>query len=122
VAESPAAFLSYVHFDDEHDNGRITEFRKHLSAEVRVQTGKDFPIFQDKKIEWGENWKKRIQKSLTGSTFLIPVLTPNFFNSEACLEELEIFLKREKQLKRGDLILPVYYIEKVTKAHEGKTG
>jgi hypothetical protein len=29
------AFLSYVHSDDEHDNGGLTQFCKRLSAEVK---------------------------------------------------------------------------------------
>lgn len=120
AVHKPAAFLSYVHFDDEHDAGKITEFRKRLSAEVHVQTGREFTIFQDKNIEWGENWKKRIKKSLNSATFLIPVITPNFFSSDACLEELEIFLKREARLKRDDLILPVYYVECPILGNENK--
>lgn len=49
----PAAFMSYVHFDDEHDHGQLTEFRKRLSGEVRMQTGDDFAIFQDRDhINW----------------------------------------------------------------------
>ncbi len=38
-------------------------------------------------------------------------MTPRFFNSLACRGELERFLKREQELERGDLILPVYYID-----------
>jgi cobaltochelatase CobT len=50
----PIAFMSYVHFDDQRENGRLTQFRDHLSAEVRVQTGEEFPIFQDRTdIRWG---------------------------------------------------------------------
>jgi len=53
----PVAFMSYVHFDDTHENGRLTQFRERLSAEVRMQTGEEFPIFQDRNdIRWGQNW------------------------------------------------------------------
>ena len=44
----PAAFMSYVRFEDEHEGGRLTEFRERLSAEVQMQTGEEFPIFQDR--------------------------------------------------------------------------
>jgi hypothetical protein len=51
----PIAFLSYVHSDDEHDNGGLTQFCKPLSAEVKVQTGEEFHIFQDRTdIKLGE--------------------------------------------------------------------
>jgi F-box protein 11 len=103
--------MSYVRFDDKHENGRLTEFRNRLSGEVRMQTGEDFPIFQDRNdIQWGQNWQERIEDSIDEVTFLIPIITPGFFNSPACRDELERFLTREKELKRSDLILPVYYV------------
>ena len=108
----PAAFMSYVRFDDEHDDGRLSEFRNRLSGEVRLQTGEEFPIFQDRNdILWGQNWQKRIEESLDHSTFLICILTPGFFKSPACRKEVERFVEREKKLGRGDLILSVYHVE-----------
>jgi hypothetical protein len=108
----PAAFMSYVHSDDEHDHGRITELCRYLSAEVRMQTGEEFFIFQDRKdIRWGQNWMGRIEQSLDDVTFLIPILTPSFFRSKFCRNELERFLEREKKLNRDDLVLPVYYVD-----------
>ena len=107
---SPAAFLSYVHSDDEHEDGRITQLRERLSQEVKFQTAEEFPIFQDRDdIKWGQNWEKRIDGALGAVTFLIPILTPSFFKSDYCREEVEKFLGREKQLDRNDLILPIYY-------------
>lgn len=111
MPHKPAAFFSYVHFDDETDGGRLTEFRKRLSAEVRVQTGEEFQIFQDKDLKWGENWKKRIEESLDSTTFFVPIITPSFFNSQPCLDELERFLEREKKLGKEELVLPVYYVD-----------
>jgi TIR domain len=108
----PAAFLSYAHVDDEHDRGSITEFRKALEGEVRVQTGRrDVRIFQDRDdIAWGQEWKVRIESSLDAVTFLVPVLTPSFFASDQCRQELQRFVGRERRLGRRDLILPVYWI------------
>ena len=106
----PAAFMSYVHSDD--NRGRLTEFRERLGDEVRVQIGEEFLIFQDRKdIQWGENWKKRIDESLDEVTFLTPIITPSFFKSHACRDELQRFLAREKELKRDDIVLPVYYVD-----------
>lgn len=109
TGQTPAAFLSYVHLDDKHLH--ISEFRQRLSDEVHVQTGEEFPIFQDRNdIFWGQNWKERIDDSIDGATFLVPIITPSFFNSPYCRREVERFLEREKQLRRSDLILPVYYV------------
>jgi parallel beta-helix repeat protein len=111
VSSDPIAFLSYVRFDDQHEDGRLTQFRERLSGEVRLQTGKKFEIFQDRNaITWGEQWQQRIDESLDTVTFLIPILTPGFFNSPACRSEFGRFLERERKLGRRDLILPVYYV------------
>jgi hypothetical protein len=104
--------MSYSHFDDQHDRGKLSELRNLLSGEVRMQTGKEFPIFQDRtSIQWGDNWKKKIVDSLNSVTFLIPIVSPSFFASKPCREELEIFANREKQLGRNDCIFPVYYVD-----------
>lgn len=107
----PAAFMSYVHFDDQHEHGRLSEFCRRLSGEVRLHTGEEFPIFLDQDdIAWGQQWQERLNESLDAVTFLIPIITPSFFKRPVCRAELERFLEREKQLRRNDLILPVYYI------------
>lgn len=110
--QKPIAFMSYVNEDDKYANGKITQFRKHLSSTVKAHRGEPFDIFQDRQdIAWGQQWQERINDSLDAVTFLIPIITPSFFNSTPCRDELERFLKREEKLGRGDLILPVYYIE-----------
>jgi vacuolar-type H+-ATPase subunit H len=110
-SSAPAAFLSYAHVDDECCGGGITEFRKALEGEVRLQTGRDVRIFQDRdSIAWGQEWKARINSSLVAVTFLVPVLTPSFFASDECRRELQWFVDRERRLGRRDLILPVYWI------------
>jgi parallel beta-helix repeat protein len=108
----PLAFLSYAHFADNFDDGYLTQFCLRLSGEVCLQRGDDFPIFQDRKdISWGDCWKERINSSLDTTTFLIPVITPGFFKSEYCREELNRFLERETKLGLDDLILPIYYVD-----------
>ena len=103
--------MSYVRFDDRHDDGWITRFRERLSAEVRAQTGNEFVIFQDRNdIAWGQNWQQRIDEALDTTTLLLVIITPSLFRSPACRTELNQFLARERALGREDLILPIYYI------------
>lgn len=118
----PAGFMSYVRSDDANDNGRISELRKSLEGEIRVQSGEStFHIFQDREdITWGQQWAQRINESLDAVTFLFPILTPAFFKSSACRDELNRFLEREKQLSRNDLILPIYYVDTPLVSHAGK--
>lgn len=110
-SSAPAAFLSYASVDDECSGGGISAFRKALEGEVRLQTGRDIRIFQDRdSIAWGQEWRTRINSSLVAVTFLVPVLTPSFFVSDECRRELQRFVERERRLGRRDLILPVYWI------------
>jgi parallel beta-helix repeat protein len=111
VPGEPAAFMSYVRFDDRHDDGRLSQFRERLGAEVRAQTGEEFAIFQDRNdIAWGQNWQARIDEALDAVTLLLVIVTPSLFRSPACRAEVSRFLEREEKLGRQDLILPVYYI------------
>jgi parallel beta-helix repeat protein len=109
---APAAFLSYVRSDDDHEEGQIRLLQSRLEGEVRMQLGRDdFHIFLDREdIGWGENWRRRIESSLDAVTLLIPVLTPAFFASPECRREVERFLERERELGRDDLVLSIYYL------------
>jgi parallel beta-helix repeat protein len=100
------AFLSYAHADD--DDRNVTKFWEGLRS--AMPQGKSAEIFQDRiHLRWGVDWRKSIRESLNRTTFLIPILTPNFFQSHECRDELKCFLEREYALRRQDLILPVYF-------------
>jgi hypothetical protein len=106
----PDAFLSYTRFDDR--TGYISAFREHLEDAVREVTGDAFEIFQDVDgIGLGQHWPSKLDQLLDQARFFIPILTPNYFRSEACRDELGKFLKAEKDRKRNDLVLPIYHIQ-----------
>ena len=110
-AASPAAFLSYTRFDDQQDEDRISYLKQKLAAEVRTVSAVPFEIFQDRHdIRVGQQWRDRIEQALDSTTLLIAFLTPSFFASEYCRDELKQFLEREKRLQRNDLIFPVLYV------------
>ena len=112
AAKPPDAFLSYTRFDDRHDRGAITQFRLRLANAVRAVTGAPFEIFQDvDDIDIGERWSATLDEMLVRARFFIPILTPSYFQSKACRDELEKFLKAEERAGRKDLILPIYYIQ-----------
>jgi F-box protein 11 len=111
VPGGPVAFMSYVRFNDQHDDGQLSQFRERLAAEVRAQTGEEFAIFQDRNdIAWGQNWQQRIDEALDAVTLLLVIITPRLFRSPPCRAEFYKFMDREQALGRADLILPVYYI------------
>jgi CheY-like chemotaxis protein len=112
VTDPPEAYLSYTRLDDEYFGGAITSLRRLLELGVQVVTGdKTFNIFQDVDgIEFGQKWKKRLTQAISTSRFLIPIVTPLFFKSDPCRDELKQFMQHEASLGRDDLILPVYFV------------
>jgi hypothetical protein len=112
VTDPPEAFLSYTRLDDEYFGGAITSLRRLLELGVQVVTGdRTFNIFQDVDgIEFGQKWKKRLTEAISISRFLIPIVTPLFFKSDPCRDELKQFIEHEKSLGRDDLILPIYFV------------
>ena len=111
MSGEPAAFMSYVLFDDQHDDGQLTQFRERLSTEVRAQTGEKFAIFQDRNdFAWEQKWQQRIHEASEAVTLLVVIITPSLFRSSACRADVQRFLKWEHDLGRQDLILPVYYV------------
>lgn len=61
-------------------------------------------------IKFGQHWPSRPDEALAGARFLIPVLSPLFFRSEPCRDELTKFLELERRAGRRDLILPIYLV------------
>jgi hypothetical protein len=112
VATQSDAFLSYTRLDDEFFGGAITSLRKFLELGVQVVTGnKNFNIFQDiDGIEFGQQWQKGLDQAIVSTRFLIPIITPLFFQSNACRDEFIKFIAHEKRQKRDDLILPIYFV------------
>src|SRR5262245_21323785 len=110
ATKPPDAFLSYTRWDDRRRD--ISAFREHLEHAVQDLTGKPFEIFQDvDDIELGERWSDKLDQILNEARFFIPIVTPSYFESGPCREELEKFLQAEANHDRQDLVLPIYYID-----------
>lgn len=104
----PVGFWSYSRQDDELSFGKLSNLRKLLMAEVQQLYGKErVQIFQDAAaIVHGAEWEREIRTSLTDATFFIPIITPNFIQSEWCSREVSIFLEREQDIYRDHPDLP----------------
>lgn len=109
MTAKPDAFLSYTRFDDRR--GKISDFQAWLSDAVEEVSGRPFEIFQDVEgIGLGQKWKDVLDEMLDQARFFIPILTPKFFSSRPCREELIKFLEMERRAGRQDLVMPVYWI------------
>lgn len=104
--------MSYARTDDDHVKGQLSDFRTELYVQVRLLSGcKDFTIFQDKfSISPGQNWQKRVYEEVDSACVFIAIMTPAFFQSEACREEVERFHKRVSGSQNPYLLLPIYYV------------
>jgi len=109
----PIGFWSYTSSDDEATNGRLSALRVQLAKDLQLKVGRQLrvKIFQDvAAIPHGTDWLKEIRKALAESSFLIPIITPAFLQSEMCCREVMHFREREIELGRDDLIFPLHYV------------
>lgn len=121
-ASNYTAFLSYARFNDQQDVDALSKLSAKLEGEIQTVTAKPFKIFQDRRdIKAGQNWPERINQVLDSATLLVAILTPSFFWSDSCFDEIQYFLKREEKLQRNDLIIPIYYVD-VPGLNRGERG
>ncbi len=110
----PIGFWSYTSSDDTRSGGRLSQLRRLLADELQLLIGRrqQVHLWQDvAAIPHGADWLKEIHKALGESSFLIPIVTPAFLESEMCCQEVTRFRQREQELGRGDLIFPLRYID-----------
>jgi hypothetical protein len=107
-----SGFWSYVHADDDAEGGRIAQLGRDLATEFELLTSESVDLFLDRdSLEWGAEWRTRIETSLANIAFFVPVLTPRYFASPACRTELQSFARRAEQFRVRTLLLPVLYID-----------
>ncbi|MFK4296653.1 hypothetical protein ABH924_001798 [Arthrobacter sp. GAS37] len=113
-------FWSYVHRDDEADSGRIARLARDIVAEYELITGESIELFLDQdQLNWGDDWRGKIDESLSSVAFFIPVLTPRYFQSAECRRELNFFARRANELGIAQLVMPILYAD-VPALHEEK--
>jgi hypothetical protein len=111
IIEGASGFWSYVRQDDEAVGRRITSLARHVQDAYGLITGEVLELFVDRMaLEWGDAWRERIDVAIAGTTFFIPVLTPRYFESSECRQELLKFLGEAKRGGVEQLLLPVYFV------------
>jgi hypothetical protein len=80
-------FYSYAHEDKEW----LEALKKHLSPLRRRAL---IDEFDDRHIEAGEEWEKRIERHLTAADVILLLVSPDFTNSYYCWKETEQALRR----------------------------
>lgn len=108
----PKGFWSYARADDDHMHGALTELRKAVAGEVSMLLGHDVGIFQDiHDLRTGDDWAAKLRAGVSSASFLIPVLTPRFFNRDWCREEVLTYLRLSKEVGVEPRIFPIRFVE-----------
>jgi serine phosphatase RsbU (regulator of sigma subunit)/CRP-like cAMP-binding protein len=101
-------FVSYAKVDN--FQGEISKIIERLNGEWRMQTGLAAPLTWDARVlPPGDVWDEGLTEAREAVMFLIPIVTPAYFESDVCRRELEMFLARERQFGNGELIFPICY-------------
>jgi TIR domain len=109
---STIGFWSYAR-DDDNDLGKaLSNLRVRIERRVRVVSGTDVSVFQDiADIRTGDNWRERLELTLNSASFLVPIVTPRFLNSEWCREEVETFCEAAIVMGQEPMLFPIYFIK-----------
>lgn len=96
----PIGFWSRARPDDDLWGGKLSKVRAALISEVQLQHGRDRVdlLPAEGGFAHGASWERGIFDSLANSSFFVPIITPNFIQSEWCCREVDLFLQRERQL------------------------
>ena len=111
MANPAAGFWSYVRADDDAVEGQIVDLARRIIAHYEMLTASKLELFIDREsLVWGDEWSKRIEDAIAGTTFFIPIITPRYFESEACRRELVNFTGKARSSGLEELLLPVYWV------------
>lgn len=112
---------SYVHPDDQADGGRVSRLARDVTDQFQMLTGEKINLFLDADaLKWGEDWRAKIDDSLSSIAFFIAVLTPRYFMSAECRRELQFFARRATSLGIKELVLPLLYVD-VPRIHDASS-
>lgn len=104
-------FWSYARNDDAHTDNQITELRNRVAGEIALHLGRDIDMFQDiYDLRTGDDWEAALRGNLSAASFLIPVLTPRYFERPWCREEVMTFLRLTSEAGIQPMIFPIYFI------------
>jgi hypothetical protein len=105
-------FWSYVHADDAAETGRIADLARDMVSQYELLTGESISLFLDRdNLEWGDEWRIKVDDSLASIAFFIPILTPRYFLSAECRRELNSFIRKSQALGLTELLMPILYID-----------
>ncbi|WP_016882988.1 MULTISPECIES: toll/interleukin-1 receptor domain-containing protein [unclassified Rhodococcus (in: high G+C Gram-positive bacteria)] len=110
ISDQPAGFWSYVHADNDAENGRVLRLCERIEAEYSLITGNEIHMFVDRDdISWGGRWRETIDDALAATTFFIPIVTARYLKRPECRRELIQFAQHTERRGVKELLLPILY-------------
>lgn len=98
-------FWSYAKLDNKNPH-KLTKLREAFSVVLDEATGSENIIIIDENdLQWGVEWKKRIEELIQESDAMISILTPSYFNSRMCIYEFKL------AKENGKKVYPLYFRE-----------
>lgn len=101
-------FLSYARKDNDAFPGVADKIRAAIEGQYPAETGVAVEVFYDREsLPGGQNWREWIKQSIQGASIFVPIVTMQYFDSQACRDELFAFHDSAEVLGVTDLILPL---------------
>jgi len=107
-----AGFWSYVHQDDAAEGGRISELARDVAGQYELLTGQSIDLFLDRDaIQWGDRWRDSVEAGIQTAAFFVAIITPRYFQSAECRNELQSFARKAKEIGVSELVVSLRYVE-----------
>mgnify|MGYP000916885367 CR=1 FL=1 len=112
-------FVSYAHKDDDkkddEKDGFVKDFVNQLEDHddfIQIFGNKPRVFYDKETIDGGDRWESTIKTGVLTSRFLIVLIGPNYFRSENCAKEFELWVENEMhRCVLGDGIVPVRIVD-----------
>jgi hypothetical protein len=100
-------FMSYANADD-----LVLEFIEPFVSSLRhmvlADQGRTLDVFVDREsVDWGADWQAAIQQGIESAMVFMPIVTRQYFDRQACRDELLAFASEAKARGVPGLLLPV---------------
>ncbi|GAA0535412.1 hypothetical protein GCM10010172_15780 [Paractinoplanes ferrugineus] len=112
----PLFFISYAHDPFGDDDQHVDRFYRDLNHDVLMFAGSrdETAGFCDASLRLGQRWSRTLVDNLSTAQVFIPILSPKYFQSEACGKEWSVFASRLDEDARPESqdssIIPLLWI------------